>query len=192
MRPSTSSFWSEEPIQALLGHPGLSKHVVFDRSLVMLVNSALCGAVETCDALAFLNSISVSFTSAKPECSTLFPVVEAKERVPEERFENAGDGVCNDDWSANELPADLRHDVLQQIPKEIRRQVRKAHVGLGTPQQDNLSPHDEARRGFSCCVGIRKSMAMSGFVKRAPVLDNLKKRHRRQDLLVLPSVFVVT
>ena len=133
--PSTSSFWTKEPIQALLGHPGLSKHSVCGRSLVMLTNNALCGAVEMCDALAFLNSISESFTSAMPECFIMFPVVEAEEHVPEERFENAGDGVCNDDWSANELPADLRHDVMQKIPKEIRRQVRKAHVGLGHPSR---------------------------------------------------------
>ena len=124
--------------------------------------------LKHCDALAFLNSISESFTNAKPECFTMFPVVEAEERVPEERFENAGDGVCNEDWSANELPVDLRHDMLQQIPKEIRRQVRKAHVGLGHPSRTTFSPHDEARWGFSCCVGIRKGMAVPGLSRELP------------------------
>ena len=101
----------------------------------MFANSVLCGTAEVCDARVFLNKISESFMSEKPECFTVFPVVESEEHVPEERFESAGDCVCNDDWSANELPADLRHDLLQQIPKEIRRQVRKAHVGLGHPSK---------------------------------------------------------
>ena len=43
--------------------------------------------------------------------------------------------VQNEDWSANELPTDVREDVMQKIPQEIRRSVRKAHVGLGHPSQ---------------------------------------------------------
>ena len=48
---------------------------------------------------------------------------------------NADDDVQNEDWSANELPADLQEDMVQKIPQTMWRQARKAHVGLGHPGQ---------------------------------------------------------
>ncbi len=46
---------------------------------------------------------------------------------------DADGDVQNEDWWANELPADLQDDMVQKIPQTIRRQARKAHVGLGHP-----------------------------------------------------------
>ena len=51
---------------------------------------------------------------------------------------DADDEVQNEDWSANELPTDVREDMMQKIPQEIRRSVRKAHVGLGHPSQKTV------------------------------------------------------
>ena len=137
-----AAVWEAAPSQTLW-RPGVDD-VTVGRTKV-LGTSRLCRAVRermaACERQWSVQELSEvllkeSELLLKAGPSESYPVGDSGDRpgeVPEERFMDADDEVQNEDWSANELPTDVREDVMQKIPQEIRRSVRKAHVGLGHP-----------------------------------------------------------
>ena len=41
-------------------------------------------------------------------------------------------------WSEQEVPTDVRQDIMSKVPKETRQAVRKAHRGLGHPSRETF------------------------------------------------------
>ena len=58
-------------------------------------------------------------------------------KVKEENFFQPTETV-EGDWSETEIPAKDRENVLRTVPKEVRREVRRAHYGLGHPTRATL------------------------------------------------------
>ena len=64
---------------------------------------------------------------------------DAVEGIAEETFMSPeDDDAIRDDtgnWSDEEIPRPIRADTLQAVPAAVRREVRKAHNGLGHPSK---------------------------------------------------------
>jgi hypothetical protein len=82
-----------------------------------------------------------------------------------EELEATRDNLGN--WSDQEIPRPLREDILNSVPAHIRREVRKAHNGLGHPHKTtflrmmklaNASPASvKYAKAWECPVCLRKA-----------------------------------
>jgi len=145
--PVRSAVWGAAPSQSMR-RPGVDQ-VVVNRTRV-LSTVGLCRKVQERRGLgkeqwddqelskAILMEAEVLLKTGLCESYPVGDAGDPLEGLPEERFATADDEVQNEDWSANELPAAVREDMMQRIPRDIRRNIRKAHVGLGHPAQQTF------------------------------------------------------
>ncbi len=74
-------------------------------------------------------------TTVLPTESSRGPTGYSDERSSEEGLNFEDCDPPDNNWSDQELPPAVRHDIMARVPKVIRREARRQHNGLGHPSE---------------------------------------------------------